>query len=221
MRFEAWGGGSLLTVDLCKRRIRGCTRYVLNSALYLQPTSSRLRFITLLPPTCCPSVAAPPFDIDMYTYAQPSVCHIAFLLPLFMLTSAPLQHLCVNGSAPNWEPIITRDLNRTFPSHINFESNNARGGQGQQALFNVLKAVAVYDKRLGYCQGLGFVAGILLIYMSEEESFWVLIRMIRDYDMEGLFLPGFPGLQKKFFMLRKFLEARQPDIVAHFVSDWW
>mmetsp|Transcript_26249 Transcript_26249/g.66752 ORF Transcript_26249/g.66752 Transcript_26249/m.66752 type:complete len:385 (+) Transcript_26249:153-1307(+) len=129
------------------------------------------------------------------------------------------EHLCVNGSAPNWEPIITRDLNRTFPSHINFESNNARGGQGQQALFNVLKAVAVYDKRLGYCQGLGFVAGILLIYMSEEESFWVLIRMIRDYDMEGLFLPGFPGLQKKFFMLRKFLEARQPDIVAHFDKE--
>jgi hypothetical protein len=57
-----------------------------------------------------------------------------------------------------YEKAITRDLHRTFPYHPYFQSD-----QGQEALFNVVKAYSLYDEQLGYCQGLAFVAGPLLL----------------------------------------------------------
>jgi hypothetical protein len=66
-----------------------------------------------------------------------------------------------------FEAQIQRDINRTFPKHIFFRE---QGGMGQTALFNTLKAYAVYDKRVGYCQGMGFIIALLLLYMTEEAS---------------------------------------------------
>ena len=52
---------------------------------------------------------------------------------------------------------------RTFPQHDYFKSQL---GAGQLALFNILKAYSLVDSEVGYCQGLGFVAGILLMHVS-------------------------------------------------------
>lgn len=49
----------------------------------------------------------------------------------------------------------------------------ARGGQA--SLRRVLKAYSVYDREIGYCQGMNFIAGMFLTLMSEEESFWMLV----------------------------------------------
>ena len=37
---------------------------------------------------------------------------------------------------------------------------------GQKALYDLLCAYSVADKEIGYCQGLSFVAGLLLIHVS-------------------------------------------------------
>ncbi|KAJ0977620.1 hypothetical protein J5N97_013094 [Dioscorea zingiberensis] len=63
---------------------------------------------------------------------------------------------------------IIRDISRTFPSHVFFQQ---RHGPGQRSLYNVLKAYSVYDRDVGYVQGMGFIAGLLLLYMSEEDAF--------------------------------------------------
>jgi hypothetical protein len=34
----------------------------------------------------------------------------------------------------------------------------------------VLKAYSTYDTAVGYCQGMGFIAALLLMFMSEEVS---------------------------------------------------
>lgn len=60
-----------------------------------------------------------------------------------------------------YEKAITRDLHRTFPHHPYFQST-----QGQEALFNVVKAYSIYDPEVGYCQGLAFVAGPLLLNVN-------------------------------------------------------
>ena len=52
---------------------------------------------------------------------------------------------------------------RTFPTHPYFSTAL---GPGQLALFNLLKAYSLLDKEVGYCQGLSFVAGILLMHVS-------------------------------------------------------
>ena len=42
---------------------------------------------------------------------------------------------------------------------------------GQAALFRVLKAYSLHDLEVGYCQGMAFAAGILLMYLPEEPAF--------------------------------------------------
>ena len=50
---------------------------------------------------------------------------------------------------------------------------NAQGGQA--SLRRVLKAYSVYDRDIGYCQGMNFIAGMFLTLMPEEEAFWLLV----------------------------------------------
>lgn len=42
--------------------------------------------------------------------------------------------------------------------------------QGQAELFNILKAYSLHDLEVGYCQGMGFVAGILLFYLPRKSG---------------------------------------------------
>lgn len=55
------------------------------------------------------------------------------------------------------------DLGRTFPNHMFYK---AALGIGQLSLFNILKAYSILDPELGYCQGLGFICGVLLLHVS-------------------------------------------------------
>ena len=45
-------------------------------------------------------------------------------------------------------------------------------------LFNVMKAYAVSDPEVGYCQGSAFIAGMLLLHMPEEDAFSVLVKLL-------------------------------------------
>lgn len=76
--------------------------------------------------------------------------------------------------------VIEKDLNRTFPHHADF---SVKGGVFQKAMRTVLYAYARYDTELGYCQGMGFVAGTLIMYMVEEEAFWCLVRLMQQVCM--------------------------------------
>ena len=57
---------------------------------------------------------------------------------------------------------ILVDLGRTFPKHAFYQKSL---GPGQLSLFNLLKAYSLFDKQVGYCQGLSFVAAILLLHV--------------------------------------------------------
>ena len=63
-----------------------------------------------------------------------------------------------------YEKMIIRDLSRTFPKHDFFKRAD---GLGQESLFNVMKAYSLYDSEVGYCQGLSFIAGALLLNVSQ------------------------------------------------------
>ena len=42
-----------------------------------------------------------------------------------------------------------------------------------------------------FYQGMGFLAGLLLMYMSEEDAFWLLVALLKGAvhaPMEGLYL---------------------------------
>ncbi len=52
---------------------------------------------------------------------------------------------------------IHRDVERTFLAHSYFREQSTK-----TALYNICKAYSIYDVDVGYCQGLSFVAAMLL-----------------------------------------------------------
>ncbi|XP_006876274.1 PREDICTED: TBC1 domain family member 1-like isoform X4 [Chrysochloris asiatica] len=87
---------------------------------------------------------------------------------------------------------ILIDLGRTFPTHPYF---SAQLGAGQLSLYNILKAYSLLDQEVGYCQGLSFVAGVLLLHMSEEEAFKMLKFLMFDMGLRKQYRPDMIILQ--------------------------
>ena len=72
---------------------------------------------------------------------------------------------------------ISLDLDRTFYTHKMFME---KGGEGQQALFNILAVYARLNPSVGYCQGMAYVVAVLLMVMPEEEAFWASVTMFEN-----------------------------------------
>ncbi|KAM4116258.1 hypothetical protein ACB094_02G036500 [Castanea mollissima] len=114
---------------------------------------------------------------------------------------------------------IIRDISRTFPSHVFFRQ---RHGPGQRSLYNVLKAYSVFDREVGYVQGMGFLAGLLLLYMSEEDAFWLLVALLKGAvhaPMEGLYLVGLPLVQQYLFQFDNLVREYLPKLGEHFTQE--
>ena len=87
------------------------------------------------------------------------------------LLEEEFDKLC--GESSPYENLIGKDIGRSFPSVEMFRDPT---GEGQQMLGRVLKCFSLYDDKIGYCQGLGFVVGPLLMHMGDKEAFCVLVR---------------------------------------------
>ena len=95
---------------------------------------------------------------------------------------------------------IEKDLYRTFPDNVQFKPPPPPAGTTPveplesetppeppiiASLRRVLHAFALYNPRIGYCQSLNFLAGLLLLFLeTEEQAFWLLNVITRVY------LPG-------------------------------
>ena len=117
---------------------------------------------------------------------------------------------------PDTEETIIKDLDRTFPSCQLFKD---KYGNGQRKLFKVLSGYSLYNKEVGYVQGMGFLTALFLIYMDEESSFFMLDSIINKYDMKGTYLNGFPDLKKKFYVLLNLEKKFVPKIYDVFRRD--
>lgn len=102
--------------------------------------------------------------------------------------------------------IIERDLNRTFPDNIKFKPDptqeptqdfpgtNIRpprtSSKGEvpiiKALRRVLQAFSIHNPNIGYCQSLNFLAGLLLIFLNEdEEKAFILLNIVTTTHLPG------------------------------------
>ncbi|CAJ0640193.1 22008_t:CDS:2 [Entrophospora sp. SA101] len=118
----------------------------------------------------------------------------------------------LNESSP-YDRIIQRDLARTFPTIEMFKKEN---GKGQTMLWNVLKAYSLYDPLVGYCQGLGFLVGPLVMNMNETQAFCVFVRLMETYDMRTMFTLNMEGLQLRLYQFSALLSQILPNLHAHF-----
>ncbi|KAJ3306414.1 GTPase-activating protein [Blyttiomyces sp. JEL0837] len=127
------------------------------------------------------------------------------------------------------EKQIQRDLSRTFPKHEHF---SVVGGVGQESLFNVIKAYSLYDPEVGYCQGIAFIAGPLLLNqmllrhnktnlnecfdkMPDEEAFCVLVKLMKAYNFRELYTQSMAGLHLRLYQFDRLLEEMFPVVAKH------
>ncbi|XP_069061379.1 TBC1 domain family member 4 isoform X2 [Pleurodeles waltl] len=107
---------------------------------------------------------------------------------------------------------ILVDLGRTFPTHPYF---SAQLGAGQLSLFNLLKAYSLLDEEVGYCQGISFVAGILLLHMSEEQAFETLKFLMYDLGFRKQYRPDMVSLQIQMYQLSRLLHDYHRELYNH------
>ncbi|KAI0485333.1 RabGAP/TBC [Xylariaceae sp. FL0804] len=136
---------------------------------------------------------------------------------------------------------IERDLHRTFPDNIKFRTTTPlnspvdaaqkrysqqtlkddQGGDGKEdetpiisSLRRVLHAFSVYNPRIGYCQSLNFLAGLLLLFVeSEEQAFWLLNIITRVY-LPGTHETSLEGANVDLGVLMSALRESMPGVWA-------
>lgn len=107
---------------------------------------------------------------------------------------------------------ILIDLGRTFPTHPYFQ---AQLGAGQLSLYNILKAYSLLDPEVGYCQGLSFIAGVLLLHMGEEDAFNMLKFLMYDVGLRKQYRPDMIILQIQMYQLSRLLHDYHRDLYSH------
>ncbi|XP_044140707.1 growth hormone-regulated TBC protein 1 [Bufo gargarizans] len=105
---------------------------------------------------------------------------------------------------------VVTDLNRTFPDNVKFRKNASPCLQ--QTLHNVLVAYGQHNKSVGYCQGMNFITGILiLVTKDEEKAFWLLDsligRILPDY-----YSPAMMGLKTDQEVLGYLVKMKIPAV---------
>jgi hypothetical protein len=123
------------------------------------------------------------------------------------------QKLNEESGEPSIEEVIIKDIDRTFPKNTFF---NQKYGGGQRSLYKVLANYSKYNKEVGYVQGMGFITALLLTYMDEERSFFMLHALMKKRELETLYLPGFPDLNKKLYVFLNLQKKLIPKIYCTF-----
>lgn len=103
---------------------------------------------------------------------------------------------------------IERDIHRTFPGHLTLSSK-----AGQRAMSNVLRAYAAFDPEVGYSQGMNFLSGMLLTYLSPPQAFSTLVLVMQDRGLREYYKPnGMVHLQARLWQLSKLIP---PELELH------
>ena len=126
------------------------------------------------------------------------------------------QNLNEENIDPQLEEVILKDLDRTFPKCTFFKE---KYGGGQRQLYKVLINYSKYNKEVGYVQGMGFITALLLTYMDEERSFFMLHALMKKRELESLYLPGFPDLNKKLYVLLNLQKKLIPKVYNTFRNN--
>ncbi|KAI5002883.1 hypothetical protein ZWY2020_027533 [Hordeum vulgare] len=106
---------------------------------------------------------------------------------------------------------IDHDLPRTFPCHPWLNSE-----EGQSSLRRVLVGYSFRDSEVGYCQGLNYVAALLLLVMkTEEDAFWMLAVLLENVLVSDCYTNTLSGCHVEQRVFKDLLAKKCPRIAAH------
>ncbi|KAI6101134.1 rab-GTPase-TBC domain-containing protein [Pisolithus sp. B1] len=107
---------------------------------------------------------------------------------------------------------IEKDLHRSLPEYAGYQSE-----EGISALRRVLQAYSFRNPDVGYCQAMNILAAAILIYMSEEQAFW-LLEVLCDRLLPGYYSPTMHGTLLDQRVFESLVARHLPEIHDHFQS---
>ncbi|KAK0132593.1 USP6 N-terminal-like protein [Merluccius polli] len=111
---------------------------------------------------------------------------------------------------------IALDLQRSFPCHRSLMGDSPEAIEGQAKLFRVLIAYAKYNPKIGYSQGMSYIAAVLLMQLGEEEAFWALVALLdKPKYLAQLFDLNLTEVQHQVKVFDHFLKHRKPQLSLH------
>lgn len=121
------------------------------------------------------------------------------------------------------EPILStikRDLDRSFPNEPYFDLGQF-GEIGQKALERVLAKFAFKYPQVGYCQGMNFLVGFLLLVSggAEIEVFQMVECLFKQFSLQGFFEEGMEGLKKHIWITKKLINKYFPKVYSHLEQE--
>ncbi|KAL2493791.1 Ypt/Rab-GAP domain of gyp1p superfamily protein [Forsythia ovata] len=106
---------------------------------------------------------------------------------------------------------IDHDLPRTFPGHPWLDTP-----EGHAVLRRVLVGYSFRDSDVGYCQGLNYVAALLLLVMkTEEDAFWTLAVLLENVLVNDCYTSNLSGCHVEQRVFKDLLAKKCPRIAAH------
>ncbi|KAL9268719.1 TBC1 domain family member 2A-like protein [Drosera capensis] len=106
---------------------------------------------------------------------------------------------------------IDHDLPRTFPGHPWLDTPT-----GHAALRRVLVVYSFRDSYVGYCQGLNYVAALLLLVMkTEEDAFWMLAVLLENVLVNDCYTYNLTGCHVEQRVFKDLLAKKLPRLAAH------
>ncbi|XP_024960712.1 TBC1 domain family member 2B-like [Cynara cardunculus var. scolymus] len=106
---------------------------------------------------------------------------------------------------------IDHDLPRTFPGHPWLDT-----AEGHAAVRRVLVGYSFRDSDVGYCQGLNYVAALLLLVMrTEEEAFWMLAVLLENVLVSDCYTDNLSGCHVEQRVFKDLLSKKCPRLSAH------
>lgn len=106
---------------------------------------------------------------------------------------------------------IEKDLLRTMPTNACFSHPTSTG---VPRLRRVLRGLAWLYPDIGYCQGTSMIAASLLLFLEEEDAFWMLCTIVEDLLPASYYSTTLAGVQADQRVLRALVTACLPDLDA-------
>ena len=209
-RYDTWSSEYLPSQERRTRKwqtyMRECNLSTYQPRIFPPHSSKSQRFVLKgLPPAWRGAAWFYYAGGDMYLTAHPHLY-------------ANLLTTCDLTLSENDKEAIERDLHRTFPDNVHFKSSldaSVESSHPERSLLSslrrVLRAFAAHNPKVGYCQSLNFIAGLLLLFLPEEKAF-IMLHVITTTILPGTHDVSLEGANVDLWVLMVALKATQPTV---------
>ncbi|XP_060537274.1 small G protein signaling modulator 3 homolog isoform X2 [Cylas formicarius] len=104
---------------------------------------------------------------------------------------------------------IEKDLLHIMPTNACYSHANSTG---IPRLRRIMRGIAWLYPDVGYCQGMGIIAASLLLFMEEENAFWIMVTIVEDLLPASYYSSTLLGIQADQKVLRNLITNYLPDI---------